>query len=171
MKYLLYFSLKLERQNSNIIYNSEGFADNPIEISVPDVTNIFKQFIGSFEDVGVIDKPPTINSLSKQKKNTIDPSVDKPSSFPQGIDCEVRICKLEDLDRQVLESFCNQLSDYFKECCSRISAETFLSEKIGTHISGIQEVIDLRNYLIRYTKKNKKNEYKYKNGYLYISIS
>lgn len=174
MKYTLNFALKLEQDNSSIVYNSEGFTEKPIPISVPEIVTIFEHFIETFDEVGIIEKPNTKipirgenkgtkvdhkEKLSDSKSVTLDPPL-------KGLSGKAYICKSKELDEAILEKFYTDLIEYFQICCSKISPDNFLSEEINSDISGLREVIELRNYLAKYTKSKQK---KYQDGYLYIA--
>lgn len=177
MKYILNFSLGLTKEGSHIIYEPEKFSEKPIAISVPDVVEIFKSFIQSFEEVGIIDKasPPSIQS--KDKKDTDNPSNQEQlseqklittSSALKGLSGQAYICKSKELDETALNQFCIQLTEYLQICCSKFSSpESFLSEENNLYVSGLREVFELRNYLARYTRSHKKS---YQNGYLYVMV-
>jgi hypothetical protein len=177
MKYTLNFSLKLERHHSFIVYNSELFTEKPIPISVPDVVKLFEQFIKTFEEVGIIEQPTskTIPSEEKTQGTTVaheeklsDSKSVTGSTALIGLSGKARICKSQDLDEAVIEQFCTELTKYVQICCSKISEkDKFLSEEINLYISGLREVIELRNYLTKYTRSKKKA---YQNGYLYVSV-
>lgn len=175
MKYTLNFSLGLKKEGSHIVYDPEKFAGKPVEISVPDVVKILESFIQSFEQVGIVEQtlPKSIQSQEKEKNGT-DNSSDKQISeqkslakFPdlKSLAGKAYICKSKELDETVLNQFCTELTEYLQVCCSNFSPKNFLSEENGLYVSGLKEVLELRNYLARYTSSNKKN---YQNGYLYI---
>lgn len=177
MKYTLNFSLKLERHDSFIVYNSEAFTENPIQISVPDVVKLFEQFIETFEEVGIIDQlaiktipsedKPQGTTVADQEKLFDSKSVTRSTALI-GLSGKARICKSKDLDEAVIKQFCTELTKYLQICCSKISdQDKFLSEEINLYISGLREVIELRNYLTKYTRSKKKA---YQNGYLYVSV-
>lgn len=175
MKYTINFSLKLKKEGSYIVYDTEKFAEKPIEISVPDVVKILESFIKSFEQVGILEQasPKSIQSQEKEKNGTDTPgdrqlSEQKPittSTDLKGLSGKAYICKSKELDETVLNQFCTELTEYIKMCCLNFSPENLLSEQNGLYVSGLREVLELRNYLARYTRSNKKN---YQNGYLYI---
>ena len=175
MKYTLNFSLKLERHDSFIVYNSEAFTENPIQISVPDVVKLFEQFIETFEEVGIIEQPAskTIPSEEKTQGTTVDHQEKLSDSKSVtgstaliGLSGKARICKSKDLDEAVIDQFCTELTKYLQMCFSKIS-DNFLSEEINLYISGLREVIELRNYLVKYTRSKTT---KYQNGYLYVVV-
>ncbi|MGB8686645.1 MAG: hypothetical protein WCD53_04820 [Microcoleus sp.] len=158
MKYTLNFSLKLEMLNSCIVYNPEAFAETPISISVPDVVKIFEHFIKTFKEFGITEQPAN-NTIPSEEKT-------KDTTAVTGLSAKAYICHVPELDDTVLTKFCTELTEYLQKCCSEISKD-FLSEKVNVSISGLREVIELRNYLARYTQSEKKA---YQNGYLYIMV-
>jgi len=158
MKYTLNFSLKLEMHNSCIVYNGEGFADTPISISVPDVVKIFEHFIEKFEQQGITEQPVTKTIPNEEKT--------KDTNALTGLSARAYTCQVQKLDETVLNNFCIELTEYLQKCCSEIS-KSFLSEEANLSIAGLREVIEIRNYLVRYTKSKKKA---YQNGYLYIMV-
>jgi len=159
MKYTLNFSLTLEKRNSYIVYNPEAFAETPISISVPDVVKIFEHFINTFEPpVGITEQPAT-NTIPGEEKT-------KDTTALIGLSAEAYICQVQQLNKTDLTKFCTELTEYLQKCCSEIS-KSFLSEEVNVSISGLREVIEIRNYLAKFTKSEKKA---YQNGYLYIMV-
>lgn len=176
MKYTLNFSVELTKEGSHILYDPEKFADTPMAISVPDVVKIVESFIKSFEEVGIIEKALP-KSIQNQEKNGIDNSSEREQLSEQNsinispalrsLSGKAYICKSKELNETVLNQFCTQLTEYLQMCCSKFSPDTFLSEENGLYVSGLKEVLELRNYLAKYTRSHKKN---YQNGYLYIMV-
>lgn len=153
MIYTLNFLLKLERQGSSIIYNSEEFAEKPISISVPDVVKILGHWIEGFEEVGIIEMSQRDTEFSKE------------ASLLVGLSAKAYIHKSQNLNDAKLSHLCVEITEYLQNCCSVISSENILSEEVGLYISGLREIIELRNYLARYINSRKKM---YQNGYVYI---
>jgi len=159
MKYTLNFSLKLQKNNSFIVYNPEAFAEKtPISISVPDVVKIFDHFIETFEKVGITEQSANKTIPSEEKT--------KDTTALTGLSATAYICQVQQLNQTALTKFCTELTEYLQKCCSDIS-KSFLSEEVNLSIAGLREIIELRNYLARYTKSKKKA---YQNGYLYIMV-
>lgn len=158
MKYTLNFALKLQKNNSFIVYNREAFAEMPISISVPDVVKIFDNFIETFEKVGITEQSAN-NTIPSEEKT-------KDTNALTGLSATAYICQVQKLNETVLNKFCTELTEYLQKCCSEI-AKNFLSEEVNVSIAGLGEVIELRNYLARYTQSKKKA---YQNGYLYIMV-
>ena len=158
MKYTLNFSLKLEKRDSYIVYNPEAFAETPISISVPDVVKIFEHFIKTFEEVGITEQPAN-NTIPSEEKT-------KDTTALTGLSATAYICQVQQLNKTALTKFCTELTEYLQKCCSEIS-KSFLSEEVNVSISGLREVIEIRNYLAKFTKSEKKA---YQNGYLYIMV-
>lgn len=174
MTYYLYFSLVIERRESCVVYNSESFTDKPIQISVPDVVKIVEKFIQQFEKVGIIDKPTNQTISSKNKKDIVNnqekesETISLQDSKPlHGLSGNAYIYKLESLPKDKLDLLCNELVEYIKKCSSNICQCHFLAEQVNLDISGLKEVIEIRNYLSMYTKSKRKD---YHNGYLYITV-
>lgn len=176
MTYYLHFSLKIDRRDSCVVYNPERFAGNPIPISVPDVVKIIENFIQQFEKVGIIEEHnnQTISIKNKNQKNIASnqenerelSSIQAPKPL-YGLSGHVYICKLESLQKDKLDLLCTELVEYIKKCSSDISQYHFLSEQVNLDISGLKEVIEIRNYLSMYTQTKKKQ---YQNGYFYIMV-
>lgn len=158
MTYTLNFSLTLEKHHSYIVYNREAFAETPISISVPDVVKIFEHFIKTFEEVGITEQPANNTTPSEEKT--------KDTTALTGLSAKAYICQVQQLNETALTKFCTELTEYLQKCCSEIS-KSFLSEEVNLSISGLREVIELRNYLAKFTQSKKKA---YKNGYLYIMV-
>ncbi|MGL4379282.1 MAG: hypothetical protein ACRCT1_22785 [Microcoleaceae cyanobacterium] len=176
MKYLLYFSLELKKEGSDIVYDQEKFAEEPIAISVPDVVSIFESFIASFEEVGIFEKSSPTTIQNREKNATDHADVREPlseqksintSSTLKGLSGKAYICQSKELDEKILHEFCTRLTEYLQICCSQFSPDTFLLPENGLYISGMREVIELRNYLAKYTRSSKKI---YQQGYLYIMV-
>lgn len=56
MSYTLNFSRKLKKDGDEIIYDPEVFDEQPIRISVPDVVEIFEEFLKTFEKAGLVEQ-------------------------------------------------------------------------------------------------------------------
>lgn len=153
MKYTLSFSLKLERSGSLVIYNSKTFAEKPIIISIPEIVKLVECFIENFEEVGITEK--------------LDKGITKKLDNLKGLSGTAYICESKELDQDILDKFCVKLTEYLQKCCSNISKHGLLSEQINLDISGLAEVIEIRNYLAKYTNSDKKS---YEDGYLYIML-
>jgi hypothetical protein len=174
MSYTLNFSLKLKRDGLHIIYDSESFAENPISVSVPDVVKILEIFIENFEEVGIVDKISTKTTKSNKKMDN-----DKNSNLEnasqkltvvntqslKSLSGKVYICKSKELDQTVLDQFSTELTKYIQDNCLKLSPKNFLTKESNLFFSGLSEVLELHNYLTRYTKSRKKI---YQNGYIYI---
>lgn len=172
MKYTLNFSMKLEKDGSYIVYNPQEFTEQPILISFPDIVSTFERFIAKFEEVGIVDNLP-IQKAQNDKKNRRD-KVRSQKQLPEqksinksitlkGLSGRAYICKSKDLDENVLNQFCSELTDYIHKFGSELSSKTFLSKEIS--FSGLREVIELRSYLVKYTKDKQ-----IANGYLYVMV-
>jgi hypothetical protein len=176
MTYYLYFSLEIDRRESCVVYNPERFTDKPIQISVPDVVKIVENFIHQFEKVGIIKEPTnqTISSNNKNQKDIVNNqeneseiiSIQDPKPL-YGLSGNAYIYKSKSLPKDKLDLLCVELIEYIKKCSSDISQYHFLSEQVNLDISGLKEVIEIRNYLYMYTQSKKKQ---YQNGYLYITV-
>lgn len=173
MKYTLNFLLKLERDDSFIVYEQESFAESPIMISVPSVVKILEHFMEKFETVGIVDKSKIkvesnskdISANNEQNTSTLGVAI-QPHSLV-GLSGEAYICESKKIDKDILSQFCNELTKYLHECCSHISTESFLSTEVSLDISGLREILEVRNYLAKYVNSNKKS---YQNGYIYIMV-
>jgi len=171
MNYTLNFSLKLEKHDSCIIYSPEEFADQPISISVPDVVELLEIFLNSFEEAGIVENISDKNLQGEEEKGTDDidyeGALSKQKSVSstnlKGLSGKAFVRKSKDLDEIALDKFCSALTEYMRTGCSELSPENFLSEENNLYFSGLMEVLELRNYLARYTKNRKRA-----NGYLYI---
>jgi hypothetical protein len=183
MTYTLRFLLEVERDQNNpklICYDGEKFDKATIRVSVPDVVKIFEPFIESFEEVALVEKPSPKSDGSQKKKGSDRPSDGEQSekkaiatSSPlMPLSGKAYICQSQKLDEAALNQLCVGLVEYLQDCCSKFSAETFLSQETGVSeetnvcVSGIQEVLNLRNYLTRCINSNNKM---YKKGYLYVA--
>ncbi|MCG9892459.1 MAG: hypothetical protein MH252_15485 [Thermosynechococcaceae cyanobacterium MS004] len=173
MKYTLNFSLKLQRDDSYIIYDPETFVESPISVSVPDIVKIFEEFIKDFEEVGITEKAS--NNTNKSKKdNKSDSNLASNDSqelsvvrtrYLVNLSGKAYICKSKELDQSILDKFSLELIKYIHDGCSRISPDNFLAKESSLFFSGLREVLELHRYLAKYTKSRKKM---YQNGYLYI---
>lgn len=179
MAYILDFlqevkSAKKDESSSQLIkYDPEKFAGETIRVSVPEVVKIFEPFIESFEEVGLVEKASPKSDSSPKKKGSDRPGDGEqaeekaiPTSSPlMPVSGKAYICQSKKLDEAALKQLCVGLVEYLRDCCSKFSPETFLLEETGVCVSGMQQVLELRNYLTRYT--NSKNKM-YKEGYLYV---
>ena len=147
MKYTLNFLMKLERSGSNVFYNPEAFAEKPIIVSIPEIVEFLEHFIGKFEEVGIVEKPSEKSAPLK------------------GLACKAFICESDKLNEGILDIFRIELTKYLEKCCSNISQNGLFSDNTNLDISGLGEIIELRNYLVKYTNSGKKM---YQKGYLYI---
>nr|MDZ8016347.1 hypothetical protein [Nostoc sp. ZfuVER08] len=176
MEYTLNFSLKLDRHDRCIVYDKEGFTENPIALSVPEVVKALDHFVESFEEVGILEKPLNKRESTSTKKKTNEGNLAQEQSIYsipttkstalKGISGKAYICQSKELNEEVLDKVCTELTRYFQECCSQISTKNFLSEDNDVYVSGLREVLEVRNYLAKYTRSKKKI---YQNGYLYIA--
>ena len=176
MKYTLNFSLKLDRQEHCVVYNQEEFTESPIAISVPEVVKSFDRFVESFEEVGIVEKPSDKHesTSTKEKANennfaqeqSIDSTQTSKSNPLKAISGKAYICQSKELNEEMLDQICTDLTKYLQECCSQFTNDNFLSEDNNLYISGLREVLEVRNYLARYTRSKKKT---YQKGYLYIT--
>jgi len=171
MKYNLNFSPKIEWRDQCVVYDEKKFTEQPIQISVPGVVELVEPFLKAFEEVAITDQLTSHPTLNEEKSKENSPAQEnslvdsKPTikpTAPRAVDAKAYICRSKDLDKKALEQFCSDLARYFQSGCSQISSENLLSEEVNLYISGLREVLEIRNYLARYAKKN------YQNGYLYI---
>lgn len=176
MKYILNFSLNLERHDRCIVYDGERFTEKPISISVREVVKAIDYFVESFEEVGIVEKSankhePTstekkVNEDNVAQEQSIDLIPITKSTALRGISGKAYICQSKELNEEVLDQICAELTRYSQECCSQIFTNYFLSEDNNLYVSGLREVLEVRNYLAKYTRSKKKI---YQNGYLYIT--
>lgn len=153
MKYLLNFALQLEMCHAQVVYHPANFAESPILISVPDIVQSFETFLETFCRVGIAE-----SATGDQGHNT---------SPLQGLAGEAYICQTRKLDQPGLRQFCLQLVQYFKQGYSTLATENFLECENNLYLSGLREAIELRNYLVRYTRTPRKV---YRNGYLFVVV-
>lgn len=175
MKYNLNFSSNLKRHEQCVIYDEKEFTEKPIQISVPEIVKLVEHFLEAFEEVAITEQLTSYPTLNEEKSKEDSPAQEnslvgsKPTiklTAPRGVATKAYICRSKDLDKKALEQFCSDLARYFQVGCSQISSENLLSEEVNIYIAGLTEVLEIRNYLARYTKSKKKN---YQNGYLYIA--
>jgi hypothetical protein len=167
MKYLLYFSLSINRQGSCIIFDPAQFTEQPISLSIPELIKIFTDWIGKFEEVGIIESPKDDKKIYKNNKQHLSSNLTDSHKSLKGISGKAYVCKLETLKSEDLELFCDELARYWQECCSKISLENFLVEENNLYLAGLREVIEIRNYIVKYIKSKQKI---IKNGYIYIQV-
>jgi hypothetical protein len=174
MQYTLNFSLKLERENANIIYDHENLDGQPIQISVPEITELLQKYFKNlgFEEVGIVERDSNKNTqLHKKKQADKEITQDEKSNHEKitsaspmkALSSKAFICKCRDIDKTALNEFYDELISYLQKSSSELSATNFLSPDIC--LSGMIEVINLRNYLARYVNSEKKN---FQEGYLYV---
>lgn len=174
MKYTLNFSLKLEEENSNIIYDDKNLDEQPIPISVTEITQLLQKYFQKlgFKEVGIVDRDSNKNTQPHKKKQADKEITQDEKSNHQKIPSATRmkvlsatafICQCKNIDKKALDDFCDELISYLKKSSSELSATNFLSLDIC--LSGMIEVINLRNYLARYVNSEKKH---FQEGYLYV---
>jgi hypothetical protein len=174
MKYNLNFSSNLKWHEQCVIYDEKEFTEKPIQISVPDIVKLVEHFLEAFKEVAITEQLTSHSTLNEEKPREENPAQEnsltdsKPTiklTALREVAAKAYICKSKDLDKEALEQFCSDLTKYFQAGCSQISSENLLSEEVNLYIAGLREVLEIRNYLAKYTKSKKKN---YQNGYLYI---
>lgn len=176
MRYTLNFSLKLERENSNIIYDNKNWDEKPIPISVPEITELLQKYFEKlgFEEVGIVERDSNKNTqLHKKKQPDKEITQDEKSNHEKitsaspmkALSSKAFICQCRDIDKTALNEFYDELISYLQKSSSELSATNFLSPDRSKFFSGMIEVINLRNYLARYVNSENK---RYREGYLYI---
>ncbi|MCT7973961.1 hypothetical protein [Laspinema olomoucense] len=177
MTYTLNFALNLNKEGENIIYDSEQFADQPIQISVPQIITILERFIGKpFHRAGLIENRKSekvqIKDAFSEKKvqdevKAINENLIAKSSL-KGLSGQAYYCQIKELDTQKINEITSDLSNYLQESISSINSENFLADETSVLISALKEVVEIRNYLARYFKKAPNKMYR--NGYFVIIL-
>ena len=144
MTYKINFALHLEKDNSNIIYDSKSFEEQPISITTPIVVEIIEEFIKGFENVGIVEKKQGGNNL-------------------QSFSGEALICKVQELNSKHLDKVNKDIAEKLSTCLSEITEENLYSEELTVPFSEVKELIELRNYLLRYVITKKKS---FQKGYM-----
>ena len=170
MTYRLNFALKLSREtqkdSSVVIYDPKSFDEKPIPITTNTVSSIIKKIIINCEEVGLTDKKDNLNKVEPKgtENSTKDNSVFQNHTNLQLLEGKAYICEVKKLKKEVLNQICDQIVESFKEKLENLSSENLLDPQ-NYDFSAMQELIELRNYLIRYVKSNKPM---YLDGYIYI---
>ncbi|MCT7994079.1 hypothetical protein [Laspinema olomoucense] len=175
MTYNLNFAIKFKKEGEYIVYDRDSFTQGAIRISVPDIVTIFDKFIQqSFETTGLLDQPPSkvkdANLHQEEKvqgKVTVFEEQSVPKTTIQSLSGEVYYCQTKKIkDTIAFQEFKNDLAEYLHKSLSRINSDNLLKEETNVFISGIKEVLEVRNYLVTYTTNSSKKQYK--EGYLYV---
>lgn len=146
MTYYINFALNIKKDNSNIIYDSESFTEQPILITTPVLIKIIDNFKEGFEKVGIVDK-------------------DEDKSFLKPLSGEAFIYQVKDLDEKYLNQANKHIAQRLSTCLSGITADNLYSEELTVPFSEVKEIMELRNYLLRYVITKKKN---FQKGYMVI---
>jgi hypothetical protein len=176
MSYTLNFSRKLKKDGTEVIYDPEGFDDQPIRISVPDVVKLFEEFIKNFEKAGLVEQSSQKDVQSDETKiyenvkssNAVAGETKSPATATgalKALSGEVYYCQVKKINTEALTQLVTGLTEYMKKSFFKMTPENFLSEDTHVLVSGIKEVLEVRNYLVRYTQSDKKY---IQNGYLYV---
>ncbi|MBD2001964.1 MULTISPECIES: hypothetical protein [Cyanophyceae] len=180
MSYHVLFASKLEREGTQVFHDPEAFEDDAVIISVPEVTELLKDFIKELEPVAIVEKDTPSNARPTKAVKVASKSADlsddnasskekagKPFGSLRQVAAEAYICKVKALDKSLLERLCSKIAAYVTTALSKISGENFLSSELNTHFAGLREVTELRNYLIRFIE-NRTNKKMFREGYVYI---
>jgi hypothetical protein len=178
MKYHLLFALKLKQEESGVIYESDGFIDRPVPISVPEITTIIKNFVYDFEQVAMVEPKLVKKHTSKKASNSNDTNsktanknedskdrLEQNASPLRGVAGKAYICQLKKLNKSSLDRLCLEIASYLKKCISEISPHEILSSELAADFAGIREIVELRNYLSSFVEEKSDT---YQNGYIYI---
>lgn len=131
------------------------------EESVPDSTDVKGSSVDAKNEEKTV--PENASGNQQQSREKLDPTSPSLQSLSGGT---VFYCQVKELDKKRLQEFACKLIAYLKKSVSAMSeAENFLSREIVNEPSGIKQVIDIRNYLVRYAQSENKS---YQKGYLYI---
>lgn len=180
MSYYVHFALKLEREGTQVFHDPKAFVDDAVVISVPEVTELLKDFIKGLELVAIVEKDAPSNArpakVVKDASNSAGLYDDNASSKEETgkavgslrqVAAEAYICKAKDLDKSLLDCLCSEITAYVTTAFSKISRGNFLSSELDTQFAGLSQVTELRSYLIRYIE-NRDNKKMYQEGYVYI---
>ncbi|PHM07626.1 hypothetical protein [Nostoc sp. 'Peltigera malacea cyanobiont' DB3992] len=174
MSYHLHLALRIEREDSQIFYNSEAFADKaPIVISVPEIVEILSHFISEFEKVAVVDKDTGKSTERKDAISETAPKFNSSQNNPKkavslrSVSTIAYIKQLKIIDKSSIENLCTALKDYLSKALSELSQSDLLNDELTFLLAGIQEVCELRNFLVRYVKTYKQSKM-YNDGYILI---
>lgn len=175
MTYLLNFALKLKKKGEHIVYDQESFTQQAIGISVPDIVTIFDKFIQqSFETSGLVEQPPSkvqdANPHQEEKvqgKATVFEDKSRQKLPIQSLSGQIYYCQTKKLkDTEAFQKLKNDLTEYLHKSISIISSDNLLKEETNIFISGIKEVLEVRDYLVTYTTASSMKQYQ--EGYLYV---
>lgn len=153
MGYLISFAINLNlEEESRLDYNSLELEGLPISINIPDLVTSVKETIQTFKEVAIVesDKPAIEN------RSHLFPVSGKAYIFP-----------LKDLDKLNLEQLGEKLTDYLKSLVQALSSQEFMDIESNPKFSTLQQILELRKYLIDIREKQKKKAYR--NGYIYIT--
>jgi hypothetical protein len=176
MEYYLYFALNLRREDNNVVYDKEAFADEPIRLSNPEINNMIACFIKNFDQVAIVEDKTTDTTkkvgLEKEEQLNQPDHDDNQSkvlitNFLKPVSGEAFICSKENIDQDYLNELYQSIKKYMERAISQISKENdFLSLNLNPIFSSLKEIVDLRNYLQRFVISDNKI---YRKGFLYIT--
>jgi hypothetical protein len=152
MGYLISFVMNLKLQGSRLDYNSLEFEGLPLSINIPDLETVVKETVQTFQEVAIVesDKPAIEN------RSHLSPVSGKAYIFP-----------LKDLETLNLDQLGEKLTHYLKSLVQDLSSQEFMDIESSPKFSTLQQILELRKYLIDIGEKQKKKPYR--NGYIYIT--
>ncbi len=152
MGYLISFVMNLKLQGSRLDYNSLEFEGLPLSINIPDLETVVKETVQTFQEVAIVesDKPAIEN------RSHLSPVSGKAYIFP-----------LKDLETLNLDQLGEKLTHYLKSLVQDLSSQEFMDIESSPKFSTLQQILELRKYLIDIGEKQKKKLYR--NGYIYIT--
>ncbi|MGK7899785.1 MAG: hypothetical protein AB4372_40755 [Xenococcus sp. (in: cyanobacteria)] len=155
MSCYLNFAIDLNIVNESVIYDKQKFIESPIKISHPEATKIVESLIENFQQLPVKSKDQSHEIMNVVHNTAYIYKLDK-------------LSKLNLNETFLRESF-EQIVQFFQKATKKINKDTLIYDDTGVILSGIQEVIYIRNYLTDIILK--KNNKIYKEGYFYIFLS
>lgn len=173
MTYRLNFALNLsksQKDSSVVIYDPQSFADNPIPITTDTVSSIIKKIIINFEfkKVGLTNRKDNLNKVETKgtENSTPDNSVSQNNTNLQLLEGKAYICKFKNFKKneKALNEICQEIVKSFEEKVEKLSSKNLLDRE-NYNFSDMQELIELRNYLMLYVKRNQPM---YLDGYICI---
>jgi hypothetical protein len=171
MSYHFLFALTLEREGSQVFYDSKAFVDYPVIISVPEITEIIDSFITELEPVVIVEKEGESNVGAEKfvGVGSQDIEILENSNPPlRSVEGQAYICKAREIARSPLLNYLSaECKKYLTQAVSKITHGDFFSLEFNSVFAGIQEISELRNYLINFVKNPNKKKI-YREGYVYI---
>lgn len=161
MSYYFQFAPHLEWDHQNIIYDVHDFLEPPFMVSVPQLTSIVKEFLRTFEIVGLVEPNHDSHSGNGSHEKTR-PSLQLVTDYAY-------LIQVNKLKKETVNTLCMKLVKYLQDGVSELSNNNgdrkILDTTWASYFAGLHEIATLRNFLSRFTTSRKKV---YRQGYIFV---